>query len=342
MIDDNWRDLLRQVITRQSERQRIAQEMNVSPVTLARWATGEFKPRLQSLRLLPQTIPQHYDEMKTLLMKEFGDIFSQDVQSSSVPATDEIPSVFYDRVLQALAQLPKALRTQSLFDLILQQALEHLDPLREGMSISLVHCSPPKPGNPVRSLREGIGIGNPPWKRDLAQKSVFLGADSLSGAIVSRCRPLAIQSPEEGEGLFPAQWFDFEKSAAAAPIMRGGGEGIVGCLLVSSTQKHYFSTVRISLIERYANLLALAFEHNEFFDLAHIELHIMPSAAQQEPLLAEFRQRVLAIIVQTADSSQRLNMVKAEELAWQDIEEDLLNFPFWQHSYTETKHRIDR
>jgi hypothetical protein len=180
MIDDNWRDLLRQVIASQSERQRIAHEINVSPVTLARWATGEFKPRPQSLRLLPQAIPQHQDEMKTLLMKEFGDIFSQDAQYTPAPATDEIPSVFYDRVLQALAQLPKTLRIQSLFDLILQQAIEH--------------CSPPKPGKPVRSLREGIGIGTPPWKRDLAQKSVFLGADSLSGAVVSRCRPLAIQS----------------------------------------------------------------------------------------------------------------------------------------------------
>lgn len=309
MIYDNWRDLLRHIIANQTERQRIAQEINISPVTLTRWATGEFKPRPQSLRLLPQAIPQHQDEMKALLMKEFGDIFSQDAQGSSAPATDEIPSVFYDRILQALAQLPKTLRTQSLFDLILQQALEHLDPLREGMSISVVRCSPPKPGNPVRSLREGIGIGNPPWKRDLSQKSVFLGADSLSGAVVSLCRPLAIQSTEEGESLFPAQWFDFEKSAAAAPIMRGGGEGVVGCLLVSSTQKYYFSTVRISLIERYANLLALAFEYHEFFDLTNIELHIMPSHDQQLALLGEFRHHVLTIITQAADNNQRLNVV---------------------------------
>jgi hypothetical protein len=140
------------------------------------------------------------------------------------------------------------------------------------------------------------------------------------------------KASEEGESLFPAQWFDFEKSAAATPIIRGGGEGVVGCLLVSSTQKHYFSVARISLIERYSNLLALAFEHDEFFNLANIELHVMPSAAQQEPLLAEFRQRVLTIIVRAADNNQRLNTVQAEELAWQDIEEDLLRFPYQQNA----------
>ena len=92
---------------------------------------------------------------------------------ASLAAT--LPSEFYARALSAYASIPPSLYPRTLYDLILQQAIEQLDPARKGMSISVVVCMPPLQGTCVRSLREFVGIGNPPWKRDLDHSSAFWG-----------------------------------------------------------------------------------------------------------------------------------------------------------------------
>ncbi len=320
-----WRDLLKHILSSPAERQRIAREINVSPVTLGRWLSGVTDPREHNLRLLLRAVPRgHQELLQKLLTQEFGDIFRKEDHLAMQFTMQDIPSVFYDRVLQAFTQLPQILRARTLLDLILQQTIEQVDPLRLGLAANVVRCSLPPPGQPVRSLRDSGGLGTPPWKYDLEQKTVFLGAESLCGTVVAQARPLAIQSPDESEILFPALWFDFEKSAAAAPIMRGGSDGIAGCLLVSSTQLHYFNEDRLALIERYANLLSLAFEPHEFVPLHQIQLHLLPSYKQQQPVLEQFRSRVVDLMAQLRSENRSIHLSEVQQLVWQQIEDELV------------------
>src|SRR5207249_8249585 len=102
----------------------------------------------------------------------------------------------------------------------------------------------------------------PPFPTDLELKTLFLGAQSFAGYIVSTGRLLVIETREERQNLFPAVWLPGELSAAGCPIRRGNR--VAGCLLFSCTQPHYFAPSRLVLIQNYADAIALAFEPDEF------------------------------------------------------------------------------
>ena len=52
-----WRELLGMYITSPRERQRIANALDVRPITLARWANGESLPRQRNLHQLIAAFP---------------------------------------------------------------------------------------------------------------------------------------------------------------------------------------------------------------------------------------------------------------------------------------------
>src|SRR5205823_2626176 len=84
---------------------------------------------------------------------------------------------------------------------------------------------------------------------------------------------------------------------------------IAGCLLVSSSQYNYFlSPSRSALIEQYAKLLALAFEHHEFYEPHQIELRVMPDQEEQKAYFANFRQRVANTMIEAARNRPPLRM----------------------------------
>ena len=311
-----WRDLLGKIIKDSQERQRIANELGVSPVTLMRWVTGESNPRPQNLRLLINALPEYRQLFLDSIPEELSNALVQGGGEEHL--SHEIPSIFYARVLNAHCTLPKILHFSSICDVILQQALKQLDPNRVGMEITVVQCMPLSHDSKVRSLRESMGRGTPPWNRELEQRTMFLGAESLAGYVVASGRMLAIQSRSEAESLFPAQWVEWEESAMAYPIIRS--DYVAGCFLVSSTQPGYFlSLPRQTLIQNYAELLSVAFEPNTFYKLQCVELGRMPSYEIQSPHLATFRSRVAEAMVQF-----RLDIVQAERKVWQQIEEELL------------------
>src|SRR5437660_1418595 len=135
-----WRELLGSIIRDIQERQRIANELDVRTITLMRWANGESNPRPQTLHQLLGVIPQHRETFLELIHEEFPD-FSEvrdDEFIQNQPTL--IAAEFYTRVLRTLANIPKVLRFASLGDLILQQALKHLDPHRSGMAIIVASC----------------------------------------------------------------------------------------------------------------------------------------------------------------------------------------------------------
>ncbi|HEX4204291.1 MAG TPA: hypothetical protein VHZ51_08880 [Ktedonobacteraceae bacterium] len=320
-----WQQFLGRIIAVPSELQRIASELHVHQMTLVRWARDEARPRASNLRLLPKAIPRELaHEFTRLLADDFPEIASLQVPTVQAGNTKP-PSEFYARILSACANTPSSLYPQALYDLILQQALEQIDPDRQGVAISIVHCVPPTGGKKVRSLREITGIGTPPWSRDLKQNFIFLGVESLAGAAVINGRHVVAQSRQEAPIQFSTHWTEHEQSAVAHPILRE--TQIAGCLLVASAQAHYFVPERLELIECYADLMALTFRPHEFYDHEMIDLRLMPHDLKQEAYFYQFRQRVLTKIQKAAIANELITLHTAQTQVWQEIEEELLQFP---------------
>jgi hypothetical protein len=314
-----WKELLKKIIENVQERQRIAHEAHVNPLTLSRWANGESQPRQDNLRALLKAIsPQFSQQFTRLLAIDFPE-FAQVVRLHSHLEPD-LTSEFYTRVLGAYAHTTPALFQQAICDLVVQQALEHLDPNREGMAISIVSCVHAAPGATVRSLRMIGGIGTPPWKRNLDQDVMFLGVESLAGAAVSKCR--LVHVPNRSDPFLPAHWLDYEQSAVAAPILRK--TQIAGCLVFSSSRENYFTPHHILLIEHYTHLVALAFDPEQFFHAKDIQLQLMPQYHVQTLLFQNFNQRVTQKFAEAAHNNKFITIPQVQEMVWQEIEAELL------------------
>src|SRR5204863_62361 len=147
-------------------------------------------------------------------------------------------------------------------------ALRRLDPERIGMAMRVVLCMPPGSDGKIHSLRESVGQGTPPWRADLEQEAIFLGAESLAGYVVTSCRPDLVQNYGREHYQLPASWAEHELSATAIPIMYTNR--IAGCVLVSSAQPDFFnSSSRRTLIADYTQLIALAFKPEQVIDQRH-------------------------------------------------------------------------
>ena len=319
----SWRDLLRQIIRDNKEKQRIFDTLNITPITLTRWINGESAPRPQNLRQLLNMFPQYREEFRALIWDEQAiDDTANHNTSSSI-----IPSDFYARILADHASISKYVRFWHTCKLILQQAIDQLDPEHYGMSIWVVQCMPPSgPYHKVRSLRERIGLGTLPWTGNLEQNAMFLGAESLAGSVVTHCRPSIVQDLEETHPLKPTLLTDYEKSAAIYPILYTGN--VAGALLVSSTIPNYFLPAsRCALIQQYADLLALAFSSSDFYPPEEIALGVMPSQKEQKKHFAAFGHLVAQAMMTATTNRDPINNLQADLLAWQKLEEELLNGP---------------
>ena len=172
------------------------------------------------------------------------------------------------------------------------------------MELLVVRCMPPSgQDQKIHSLREYVALGTSPWQTDLEERNLFLGAESLAGYAVSSCHTAVIQNLHQDHSFLPAQKEENERSAAAFPLMLASH--IAGCLLVSSTQPQYFHRHRLAALKQYTNLLVLAFQTEEFYEPASIELHMMPSQRMQQSLTSQ----------------------QAEHLARQQLEQELLQIP---------------
>lgn len=320
-----WRELLGSILNDSSEKQRLLDELGITPITLIRWISGESEPRPQNLRRLITLLPQYQEELRTLICEEKG--ISDLPYMTHEEVAREIPSEFYSRVMVARASTSENLRFWSTCHLILQQVLGQLDPERQGMSVWVVRCMPPSGRyRKVRSLRESVGLGTPPWSGNLEQTAMFLGAESLAGNVVTLCRPYILQNIDEKNAFLPASRVEYEKSAAVAPILYAGRIG--GALLVSSTQPHYFDVqVKTELIQCYADLIALAFEPEDFYAPEQIALCVMPLHDEQKTYFTNFRQLVAETMLYATANKQPLNNIEADILVWQRLEEKLLRLP---------------
>lgn len=318
----NWRALLGKIINDNKERSRLAEELNVTPITLARWANGESDPRPHNLRHLVNTLPEYREQFFELMKgeKAFKDIFV----STQEEEVKDVPSEFYMHIFEARAKISARQRYRDMCDLILQQALGQLDPDRQGLFIWVVTCMPRSgPYNKVRSLRESIGVGTPPWPANMEQQAMFLGAESLAGNVATLCRPNAIQNLKKENSQSPLTVTENENSSTVYPILYAGN--IAGVLLVSSAQTNYFtSQARASLINNYADLLALAFEPEDFYSPEDIALSVMPLQSEQKPYFARFQQMLRDVTIERSNRNQPTNIDSAELQVWQKLEQELL------------------
>jgi len=315
-----WQEYLGQFVDDTQARERMAEAVHVRPITLQRWASGTSKPRDENIRTLLKALPaEHYTTFRRLVAVDFPDLPQEDQAFDSLHP--DLPSEFYARVLSALALTPMPMARQTVQDLIFRQALDQLDPDRQGMSISLVCCMPPRPGRKVRSLREVGGVGTTPWPPDLTQRTMFLGAESLVGHVISTMCYNRINSRDE-ETFLPASWTEHERSVAAFPISRHAQ--VAGGLLLSSAREYFFTELRVHLLERYAHLAALIFEPGEFYEAGVLDLKMMPPEEIQAPYFRDFNQRVSRKFAEAIAERHQITLQEARQRTWQDLEEELL------------------
>ena len=315
----SWRILLGQLIHDPQERNRIANELGINPATLVRWAHNETNPRPQNLTQLLKVVAsanrQKLQESIAEEFPEFGIKINEDiVEDTSI----EIPSTTYSSVLHTYVTTPKRQRFWLVSNLILQEALRQLDPNLLGMTISIAQCVKPRDGNKVRSLREHVGRGTHPWRATMRHEVAYLGIESLAGYALSSANLLSIQDRSDKPMFYPARWLDWEESSAVCPIMREGR--FAGSLIVSSTQPGYFLSYRETLIKNYAELLVLAFEPEDFYELSDIQLALMPEFEVQEQYFQTIRQRVTKIMEDGSD----MTISEAEQAVWQQHEDDFV------------------
>lgn len=314
-----WREVLGSIISDPHEKQRLAQELNVSPLTLIRWVENETTPQVQHIHQLLNALPQHQESLLSSITEEFEK--SPRIPSAQTPEIDEIPTVFYAHILKGSTTIPLSIHYWSLANIILQQAIIQLDPFRTGMALRIACCMPPSSDGKIHSLRESVGIGTPPWNGTLEQSSHLLGVDSLAGYAITSGQIIVIDSPDD-YSLFPIHQGEHEASAVAIPIVRANL--IAGVFLIAGTQTGYFTAASLSLIQRYTDLLALAFETGAFYDPQLFALQTMPPVAIQQPYLSTFRQRVADLLTRSTQAQQHLDTAQAELQVWQQIEEEFL------------------
>jgi hypothetical protein len=318
-----WLDLLGEAIENPADRQRIAGVLGVNPVTLTRWIEKKARPRAMNRQKLIDAMPAHIrQEFATLLAQEFPDDMPRSSESEEDPIAD-IPSAFYARTFDAYTSTPSSLRSSSIITIILQQMLAHLDTDQEGLFISVIRCTRPAPGQPVRSLQEVIGRGTPPFKTFQGLQQSFLGAESLAGSAVMQCARRVNQNLRVTT-YAPALRTELEESAMASPFTFE--DRVAGCLLISSTRLNFFTPKRQRIVQEYTNLLVLALRPEDFYEQSQIDLAIMPPEQEQQRFFQQFRQCVMEIL--RRPGNEVLSESDAESIACQEIEREIIQKSF--------------
>jgi hypothetical protein len=319
-----WRDLLKVVVSDTRERQRIAGVLNVNPVTLARWIGEKSNPRLDHLRPLINAMPhQHRQQLAELIAREFPLSFNTGLSEESMGS--EVPSGFYGQVLHSYTTNVIHSQKPLLGLHILQQIVQHTDPYEQGMLAYIACCVQPGPNHQIMSLRKTISLGTSPWETFGEQDVFFLGAESQAGYALTMRHPIVVQNPEEKQLLFPYHCLELEGSSVAYPLLFA--DRTAGSLYITSTQPNHFTQLHLDLLQKYVELLVLAFDRQDFYSLSDIKLSILPPKQQQSALIGTFQQRVTKHILQALRAGKQLNRLEAERIVWKELEGECLQLP---------------
>jgi hypothetical protein len=304
----------------------LARAAGISPERLECWLKGAISLCPYELYRLFCALPEHHQWLLELVAQEFARLARQGSEGGEA---GEVAPVFYDRVLNAATHVPQPLRAWVVSNLVLQQAIIHLDPSRQGLTLLIARCMPPSRGGCVRTLRVSLWSHTsrtnaaPRLSASPESEAFFYGRDSLAGYTVSQAQPVVLELQEDGSLPFVHVIArEQTRSAAACPVMRGGR--VAGCLLAISPQASYFTPPLLQLLHTYSDLLLLAFESEEFYERECISLVMLPPLEVQRPYLQSQRRRMVAMMKAAREQAATLEIGQAEALVWRQIEEELL------------------
>ena len=80
-----WRELLGSILYDPKEKQRIASELRLNPITLSRWVSGDAIPRPYNLQLLLKTLPRYRASLLEVMPAAWKSALN------SAPPVDESP-----------------------------------------------------------------------------------------------------------------------------------------------------------------------------------------------------------------------------------------------------------
>ncbi|MBV9232188.1 MAG: helix-turn-helix transcriptional regulator, partial [Chloroflexi bacterium] len=265
---------LRQILRHdRAEIARVAYELDVSENTIYRWMNGISVPRPVYLRKIIEVLPQHRVNLTYVINQTFPGLL--DELSTGV---QEVQKDIYRRVIELVATTAESEArhwqiTQAIFD----YALLQLDAERLGLAITYARLMPAH-SDGIHSLCEAIMRGNYPWPFAL-ENHAYLGSTTLAGTAAMLDRMQTWDNLEESIRL-QVEVDDFERSACAYPVTRGGQIG--GVLIISSTQPGFFSNaLACEAVVEYAQLLALAFPEDDFQPFSMLNLRPMPDLKWQ-------------------------------------------------------------
>jgi len=313
---------------------RVAREMDVAENTIYRWMNGSSEPRATYLKRLPDVLPEHRGNLSHAINQTFPGAL--DMQAVGIR---EVNKDIYRRVLELVAMtVEEDTRFWQVSQAIFEYALLHLDVERQGMAITFARLMPTHKDG-IHSLRETAMRGNPPWPFDIESKA-YLGSTTLAGAAVTMQRMLVWNSIGGGDRL-QVEVDDYEASACAAPVMRGGS--LAGALIVSSTQPTFFNDpMACQAVVEYAQLLAIALTERDFQLHSLLNLRPMPELSEQrEHITHSYVNRILTyarkydISRLEAELRVRKEMeLEFEELARTQVEQR------YSHNEQEKRYRI--
>lgn len=300
--------LLKKIFKDPAERARILRHTSLDNSTVNRWLNGETQPRAASLKLILEYCPP--DDQKALA--ELIELTAKEAPTPSSLAGPAIPSTFYARVLLTLAETPHSLRFSAIGHLVLQQAIQQLDPLRTGMDITILRCVHASTG--IRCLQESLRL----QKTSQTSLNYFFGIESLAGYAVS-----SFQIAYNKHGIYYTltQEEVDDATAIAVPILRAGCIG--GCLLIEAPLPRGFTPEELSVIKDYALVIALAFDPRYFFEKSEIDFIIVPPKKAQMKLLLSMHERKIALM-----RSKGIDSSEADFLVTQQIIADLANLAY--------------
>ena len=294
---ETWRQMLGELIHDSKVRSQIAETAGVSTRTLIRWSDGSSRePVFYSLSRVVAALPVEIQEQFRVLVRLEFPAWEAPLIGRVAEYPAELPRLVLERVIQLRTTRTRSVLFTSIASFLLAQLAAHLDPEKIGCCFSLIGCVMPPSGTglPVRSMRERFTVCTASGGLSPAGSSYFLGAESLSGYVASTLTPQIVQlTPEAGLSLIPVKWEEGHRSAVALPIQQA--ENVAGTLTVSSPDAEFFTTSRISVLARYAELASLAFHDDEFFVPSRLRLAIMPSYMKQKDELSRIVPQLLAI-----------------------------------------------
>jgi hypothetical protein len=294
-----WRTYLDEIIRQLDTAGKAAlyEAVGVNRVSFQRWRTGENTPDARHAQKLLDAVPAPCREhLRTLMLDDpnVRRLLPSDPSEvpDEFPSQGKIPQRVYEEVLRTARDTPD--RFWILSEQILFEALNQLEtkPQQTGLEMVVAKCMPPRDDGKIRSLRAYAGRGTGPWRADLHPKDHFLGVESIAGYAIMQRHGVMIPNLRETTIITPPHSLQDAQAAAAYPLMRQGH--IAGVLIASACQTNFFSSERLTLIEKYADLMRLAFYDEEFFPSSLIDLALMPPWEVQNTYFSAFRSRVNA------------------------------------------------